>query len=532
MLGRARRWVVLVAADLAAIRRFYLSNFWAFSKDILGYEDIRNVPHFEVCEFIANSPGNGSWRTSNIAGMKLKPSGKARVPDKKRRLLLLPRNTFKSTLNSKAYPIWLLLQDPKRKILIISNNDQNAKMVMKEIMFKFNRPEIKAIFGDYLKKDKSVIRNAFHCQLWDPFEDKPVEFQTMPNIKCCGTGTNVTGLHCDYAIVDDIITPENTTTEQAREAAITFMRHLEPVVNPGGNICVIGTRYHFDDLYGWIMADDNYDIMLRSAINEDDTLYFQERLSREYIASQFRIMGSYVASGQYYNNPINPVDQVFKEHWIQACIRDFHIPDVEKLTRVMYIDPAMSTGTRSDYTAMVVAGMNKRGDIFVLDCIREKLLDDELIERAYWLAGKWNPEVVGVEVNAAQKLYLKIFQLEGEKREKFLPVRAVEHTTRRDKDFRIRGLMPFVERGQIHISPGMDALLTEMRRYVVGSTEHDDQLDALEGAVYLLKPPEFKEAVSLEAAKQIEAHNEMHDLNYKPIRDRMSFRDTFNNIFN
>jgi predicted phage terminase large subunit-like protein len=57
-----------------------------------------------------------------------------------------------------------------------------------------------------------------------------------------------------------------------------------------------------------------------------------------------------------------------------------------------------------------------------------------------------------------------------------VPARAV--TPHVDKELRIEGLQPFVERGLILLHPSQQSLLDEMRHYPDG--EHVDGLDALE----------------------------------------------------
>jgi predicted phage terminase large subunit-like protein len=309
------------------------------------------------------------------------------------------------------------------------------------------------------------------------------------------------------------------------------MRYLEPVVNPGGEIHITGTRYHYDDLYGKLLDNEAYDVALRSAFNEDGSLFFAARLNEESLRQAEILLGSYVFSCQYLNNPVNPKDQVFKEHWLTACMR-YGSPDPAKLRIVVYVDPAQSIGKRADYTAMACVGMDHKGEMWVLDMVRGKLLDDELVDRVYWLHDKWKPEAIGIEGNAAQKLYLKIFELEGDKRGHRLNVRPIIHSTRRDKEFRIRGLMPYIERGQIKIQPSMTQLLTEFRRYSIDSKEHDDQLDAIQSAVSMLSPSSWKEEMTFEQIKEEENRKVAHDEGYeKRIKGEGSFTDRFDTCF-
>ena len=55
-------------------------------------------------------------------------------------------------------------------------------------------------------------------------------------------------------------------------------------------------------------------------------------------------------------------------------------------------DHAVATGERNDKTAMVVAGVDKNGDIYILDCVWERIDAQQQVEKMIGLMRKWKPQ--------------------------------------------------------------------------------------------------------------------------------------------
>lgn len=520
---------------LANQREFYKKNLWAFAKDLCNYGDLREKPHWEMCDFLVNTPGNGTVRTTNQPDkffFKHKV-GAGHKPDKRRMLLLAPRNTFKSSVSAKSYILWRLTQNPELKVLVVAYNADKAAEILFEIENKMMNPVFKMLFWDMGSGRNGACRwNKLEKQIWNPDTNSPSEVATMVSLRAVGLGTDVTGLHCDIAVVDDLVTADSFQTRDMREKAKEYLRYLEPIVNPGGEILVDGTRYHEEDAYGWIINDMvEYDIMHRSCWNADGSLYFPERLTEEFLRVQHVVLGDYIFSCQYENNPINEKEQVFKEPWVRRCVELFVPQDPDDVRTMLYIDPAFSKRKRADKTSICVGQMDKKGRIYVPECKTGRWNDDELVANAYQMDEYWKPEAIGIEANIAQQLFVKIFKLVSEKYGKKLNIRPIEHSTKIDKRSRIRTLMPYVERAQILIAAECRELLTEMRRFNLELEENDDNLDALEGVVCMLRPPKIAEVLTdTEKIAKIN-FNVKHDIGYETKVFKKEFTDSFEDLF-
>jgi len=64
-----------------------------------------------------------------------------------------------------------------------------------------------------------------------------------------GLTTEITGLHCDVAVLDDVVVKENAYTKQGRDKVKGQYSLLASIENPEAEEWVVGTRYHPKDLY-------------------------------------------------------------------------------------------------------------------------------------------------------------------------------------------------------------------------------------------------------------------------------------------
>lgn len=170
-----------------------------------------------------------------------------------RKLLLLPRGHQKSTLFSVAWVIQQLLIDPNIRIKIISATWPLAKDLLHQIKAILEQSALPDIFGPFLE---SRCRWTVDCI----DVAQRTKWLKDPTISTGGIDTGKTGGHCDLMIFDDIVTPENTTTpEQVRKVVDGYQACL-PLLDPGGRILMIGTRYVMADIYGYIIENESRSI--------------------------------------------------------------------------------------------------------------------------------------------------------------------------------------------------------------------------------------------------------------------------------
>jgi len=295
------------------------------------------------------------------------------------------------------------------------------------------------------------------------------------------------GMHVDVIISDDLHSERNTTTSEQIQKVIDHYKLMSAVLEPGGVHIVLGTMWHYMDLYNYIIENEaeRFEIMIESAIRPDGSLFFPQRLTAEFLEEQKKILGPFMFSLQYQNQPVNDDTARFKRSWLEKCFyRKGEEPNFHD--QILIIDPAISTEKQSDYSAFVTLQMDARGDIWVTGADHYRLEAHKIVDKIFDYVTSRRIGTVVVETNIFQKFLKFSLKQEMAARKMFFPIREVKASTRTSKDYRISALAPAFESGQIRIRRDMTDLIDEYLRYPKAA--HDDLLDALSYSLEVLRP--------------------------------------------
>lgn len=198
----------------------YKNDLYHFAKYILGYKDITASSHSEMIRAL-ESP-------------------------QKRKIIVVPRGSFKSSLGSVAYPIWRLIRNPNERILLDSELYTNSKNFLREIKQHLESERFIEVFGSW-RGDK-----------WDEGEiiiSKRNKVLKEASITVGGVGTTKVGQHYSLIIGDDYNSPENSNTREKAQKVIDHYRYALNILEPDGEYAIIGTRYSENDLIGWLLRE-------------------------------------------------------------------------------------------------------------------------------------------------------------------------------------------------------------------------------------------------------------------------------------
>src|SRR5258708_2140780 len=167
-------------------------------------------------------------------------------------LLLLPRDHMKSALI--AYRVvWELTKDPTLKILYISSTSNLATKQLKFIKDILTSPIYRQYWPDM------VLQEDAKREKWTEREislDHPARREAYirdPSIFTAGLTTNITGMHADICVMDDVVVAGNAYTKEGREKTQLQYNHLSSVESTGAREWFVGTRYHPNDLYSTLL---------------------------------------------------------------------------------------------------------------------------------------------------------------------------------------------------------------------------------------------------------------------------------------
>lgn len=458
-----------------AKKTYYSKKFFEFNRDILApgsglYEPL----HRRVCDFVIN----------NV--------------DKKKLLILLPRSSFKSSLVTVGYSLFRTVQNPNDRILIANATYPMATQFLGQIKNHLQRNEdLKSMFGDY----------SLNADQWR--EDKifiggdKAYVAKEPTVWAQGVTANVTGSHFNIAILDDLVNDTNIGTKEQIEKVKQYYRQVLDLVDPDENghrrVIIIGTTWHWDDLYAWIqetpeIAQDFAILKLPAYTGEwgEGELLFPTRLNWATLEQNKRQQGAYHFSAQYMLDPVPTENQVFKPPF-----KTYEETDIRglELKKFVTVDPAISEEKTADYSAMVCVGVDKNNDWYILDIWRDRVQPKALIDQIFYWNEKHRPISVGIETVAFQKALQYFLYDEMKRRNRTIPLVELKNNDI-SKDQRIRGLQPRYEMGSIFhpqktYVPNVEYLEDELRRFPKNA--HDDMIDALASHLELAFPPRGRE---------------------------------------
>lgn len=412
-------------------------------------------------------------------------------PDK-RKLVLIPRAHLKTKLVSTGYPIQKILQNPKIRILIYSATWQMAVDIHKAIQKGLQGKWVSAIWGDFEGKAKEWSQDRTRLAENDKRE---------PTITAAGIDNNLVGGHYDLILMDDVVNRDNVATMDQINKVITRYKDSLDLLEPHGELIVIGTRWHDSDLYGWILdkdnqALDNYMVMIRRAYEgnlmtgEDFVPLWPGKFSQKALHDKLKEEGWAHFSAQYLNDPVPEEDAIFKRTWFHYYISD----DIrgKLMNKFLLIDPAISLNKAADYTAMIVLGVDEYNNIFILDIVRMRMSPQDIINNIFRLRDIWNLNEVAIEQVAFQKVIG--YSLREDDRFKRHPIHITElKPNERSKDQRIKGLQPLYENGKVfHNKTLANNIYLEDELVRFPRSTHDDIIDAFAYCTDIIFPAKQK----------------------------------------
>lgn len=411
----------------------------------------------------------------------------------RKKLILIPRSHLKSKLITIGYSTFKIIQNPKIRILIYSATWQMAVDLHMSIQKNLQANEtVHLLWGNYSQNAREWSQDKTRLETNDKRE---------ATITAAGVDNNLVGGHYDLIIMDDVVNRDNIGTADQIEKVLKKFRDSLDLLEPHGQLIVIGTRWHDADLYGWIQEKENniyqdFDVLIKRAYEGDlmtgdgfEPLW-PGKFGLEGFKKLLRAEGWGHFSAQYLNDPVPEDDATFKRSWF----RYYDSSDMRGrlMNKFLLIDPAISLKKDADYSAFVVLGHDDHDLLFVLDIVRARLSPNGIIDTIFNLRERWQLSDVGIEDIAFQKALA--YSLREDKRFKARPFHITElKPNERSKDMRIKGLQPLYENSKIYhnkLLPANIYLEDELVRFPNG--RHDDIIDALAYAQDVIYPARQK----------------------------------------
>ena len=387
---------------------------------------------------------------------------------------------YKSTFKTVGGAVQEILIDPNITIGVLANVFSLSKKFVAQIQRELEKPNLYALFPDILYK-KPPKRN------WSVQEGLIVKRSSNskePTVQAAGlVDGQPIGAHYALRIYDDIVTPESVNTpEQIEKTTQAWELSLALGTHEGGRAWYSGTRYHPNDTYQ-VLLDRKalkerrricYDKDGKSVLMPDDKL---QELRRE--------MGERTFSAQMLQDPVGDGVRMFRPEWFQTLET---MPSRSAMNVYIFIDSANAKKKTNDFTTMMVIGLGRDRNFYILDGIHDRLNLAERTRALFELVERWSPlctfwEQVGMASDVQH------VQLEQDRIGWHFPIKAIGQSVA--KIDRIGWLVPYFEAGRIWFQARIlrqsvagetydfvvDFLNKEYSTYPICS--HDDMLDTL-----------------------------------------------------
>ena len=419
----------------------------------------------------------------------------------KRLMVFLPPRSSRSVICSKLFPAWNMGLNPNHEILSVSHSDQLASDFGRAVRDVVNSDVFKTIFPGVLLR--SDVRSAG-------------KWQTNQNgvYVAAGVKTQIAGRGAHVAILDDVMSEEDAFSAAGRRYIKEwYPAGLRTRLMPNGSIVIINTRYHEDDICGWLLgaeADESIDAQLNpwevikipAWLDEHaakllnlpvGSSYFPEWKPDNILkGDELEIKkhnGTRYWQSLYMQDPTPAEGGILKKEWFQQW-KDHDPPECDFIVQTM--DTAFSAKTTADYSVMQTWGIfekyevDSRGkealipNLILLGNVRKRFEYPELRQTAQEEFEKHDPDIIIIEKKASGQSLIQDLRRAG------LPV--LEYTPDRDKVTRANAATPFLESGRIWLpftKPWSLELIEEAAGFP--NARYDDQVDAMVMAVLYMR---------------------------------------------
>jgi hypothetical protein len=295
----------------------------------------------------------------------------------------------KTSIISIGGTIQEILCDPEITIAIFSATKPLAEAILGQIKNEFETNDaLKETFKDVLYENPRGTGPDGRPTKWSLTRGITVKRKEKPKeatVEAHGLiDGQPRGRHFKLHVYDDIVTQDFVGEDQLKKTAERYELADNLGTRHGVRKQIVGTRYHFADVYGAILEKGSAKPRIHPA-TEDGTLNGTPvLLTPEDWERRKRDQGIKVLSAQMLLNPIAAGVATFETKWFTSY-------DVipSPLNVYMLVDPSKGKGQRSDRTAIAVIGIDQSGIKYFLDGYCHRMTLSERWERMKELKRKW-----------------------------------------------------------------------------------------------------------------------------------------------
>ena len=407
----------------------------------------------------------------------------------KRLAIFMPPRHGKSQLTSQFFPAWYLGRNPSKFVIATTYAQDLADDFGRSVRNQIQDEDYNRIFNDCtLSKDSSSVRR-FHTT------GSGVYYAV-------GAGGAITGRGAHLLLIDDPIKGrEDADSDAMRSNLIDWYRSTAySRLMPGGSIILIQTRWHEDDLAGWILRETSHEpwevIELPAVLDEKASKILKrpkgqalwpEAYDKKRLEEIKKTAGSREWNSLYMQRPSAEEGNILKRYWWKEWKED-NPPECNYILQSW--DTAYTVKSTSDYSAVTTWGIFEHNGIqnaILLSARRERWEFPELKSEAINLYNEFKPDVVLIEAKASGWSLIQELQRAGIPITPFNPKKA-------DKKTRAHSVTPLFESGRVWYPSSKywaEDVINQCAQFP--SSNYDDLVDSTTQALMRLRQGLFVE---------------------------------------
>jgi predicted phage terminase large subunit-like protein len=391
-------------------------------------------------------------------------------------MIFVPPRHGKSMLTSEHFPPWMLGRNPSQSIVCATYAQDLA--------------------DDFGRKVRNQMVDPLYAQIFPACKVSPdsasvsrIATEAHGNYFAVGIGGPLTGRGANVLLIDD---PHKDRADaespvMRKRAKDWFQSVAYTRLMDNGAVILMMTRWHEDDLAGWLLkehADEGWEVINIPA----DPAPWPEKFPPHELDRIRRMVGPREWSALYMQEPVPGGGGEFK----RDMLRYYH--DTPQnigsgMNKYLLCDPAGEQRKSNDFTSMWIVGLGTDGNYYWLDGVRDRLNLTERGREVMRLHRKWKPYEVRYERYGMMADIQYIKELQERDNYRFDVTEVAGNKLK--KEDRIRRLLPIFSEGKFYSPEAMfytdregvphelvnDFVEQELCAFPAGI--HDDMLDSL-----------------------------------------------------
>jgi predicted phage terminase large subunit-like protein len=392
-----------------------------------------------------------------------------------RLLITTPPRHGKTMLTSEFFPAWYLGRNPEKFVIYATYAQERANDVGRKVRNQLTDSLHQSIFPNCRISEDSAASN---------------KFSTIQNgaYYAVGVGGPITGRGAHLLIIDDPIKGrEDADSPTQRRKLIEWYQSVAYTrLMPAGAIILIQTRWHEEDLAGWLLKGHETWVTLNlpALAEENDVLgrnigapLWPKFYPEERLLEIKRTIGDREFNALYQQRPTSMEGKLFKrEHWKFFETRPIFVDGI-----LQSWDCGYEQEEDSSYS-ICQTWAAKDGHFYLLNQLRKRLTYPDLVRTVKEQARFFRPEKILIERAASgRSLVQDLYSLTR------LPIKPVP-TTNKSKEERAFLITDLIEAGRVWLPKNakwLEEFIDELSHFPHG--KFTDQVDALTMALQFMK---------------------------------------------